>query len=395
MRENYLSKRLREIPPSGIRAFFDMASGNRDMISLGVGEPDFVTPEPIQEACVRALREGQTRYTANAGMLELREEIARYQAERFELAYEPTQDVLVTVGSSEAVDLALRAFLDPGDEVLIPAPSYIAYAPITHLLGGCVVEVETTAEQSFKLTVEALRKKLTPRSKVLMVNFPCNPTGAIMTEEDWRPIAELAVAHDLIVISDEVYAELTYGRRHVSPASLPGMKERTIVISSFSKAFAMTGWRIGYACGGRELISGMLKIHQYTAMCAPVLSQIAAIESLRNGMEAMEAKKAAFGRRRDIVVQGLREIGLPCREPEGAFYAFPSVAQTGLSDDQFAQRLLQERFVAAVPGHVFGSGGAGHIRCSYAVSESRLTEALERLGRFVNALNKFDGAMSG
>ncbi|MEF3303490.1 pyridoxal phosphate-dependent aminotransferase [Paenibacillus sp. GYB003] len=382
---NYLSKRVREIPPSGIRAFFDIAAGSRDVISLGVGEPDFVTPEPIRESCVQALREGQTRYTSNAGLPELREEIARYQWERFGLGYEPSQEILVTVGSSEAVDLALRASIDPGDEVLIPAPSYIAYAPIAYLHGGRVTEVETTAEQNFKLTAEALRKKLSPRSKVLMVNYPCNPTGAIMTENDWRPIAELAVAHDLIVVSDEVYAELTYGRRHVSPASLPGMKERTIVINSFSKAFAMTGWRIGYACGDRELISGMLKIHQYTAMCAPVLGQIAAIESLRHGMEAMEEMKSAFARRRHLVVQGLREIGLPCREPDGAFYAFPSVAHTGLSAERFAHRLLQEGGVAAVPGHVFGSGGEGHVRCSYAVSESRLTEALERLDRFVNA----------
>ncbi|MBO9610119.1 MAG: aminotransferase class I/II-fold pyridoxal phosphate-dependent enzyme [Paenibacillaceae bacterium] len=386
MESDYLCKRVKEIPPSGIRAYFDIAASNRDVISLGVGEPDFVTPKHVREACIQALREGQTRYTSNAGLTELREEIARYQSERFGLSYEPSQDILVTLGSSEAVDLALRAFVDPGDEVLLTAPSYTAYAPIVHLHGGYVTEVETTAENDFKLMAETLRNKLSPRTKVLLVNYPCNPTGAIMSENDWQPIVDLVVAHDLIVISDEVYAELTYGPRHVSPASLPGMKERTIVISSFSKAFAMTGWRIGYACGNRELISGMLKIHQYTAMCAPVLGQIAAIESLRHGMEAMEEMKATYSRRRHLVVQGLREIGLSCRDPEGAFYAFPSMANTGLSAEQFTHLLLQEGRVAVVPGNIFGSGGEGHVRCSYAVSESLLTEALERMGRFVATL---------
>lgn len=387
MSNEFISPRVLEIPPSGIRAFFELSEGSGDIISLGVGEPDFVTPEHVRAACVRALNEGRTMYTPNAGLMELREEIASYLENGFQLHYEPSSEILVTVGSSEAVDLALRTFIAPGDEVLVPAPTYIAYAPITHLHSGKVVEVETSADQQFKLTAQALQEKITPRSKVLMLNYPNNPTGAVMTEQDWQPIAELVIKHNLIVISDEIYAELTYGQQHASIASQPGMKERTIVISGFSKAFAMTGWRVGYACGNRELIAGMLKIHQYTAMCAPVLGQIAAIESLRSGLEAKDEMKAAFDGRRKMFVKGLREIGLACHEPQGAFYAFPSIAHTGLTSEQFAKRLLSEAGVAAVPGHVFGSGGEGFIRCSYASSTERLSEALERMGCFMNALN--------
>ncbi|KIL42143.1 hypothetical protein SD70_02940 [Gordoniibacillus kamchatkensis] len=383
MRNEYVTQRVRDIPPSGIRAFFELTENNRDTISLGIGEPDFVTPEHVRAACIRALHEGRTKYTPNAGLYELREEIASYLHNGFGLRYEPANEVLVTVGTSEAVDLALRTFVEAGDEVLIHTPCYIAYSPIAHLHGAQVVEVKTTAEERFKLTARALAESLTPRSKVLVVNFPNNPTGAVMTEEDWLPVAELAVRYDLIVVSDEVYAELSYGARHVSIASLPGMKERTIVINGFSKAFAMTGWRVGYACGSRELIGGMLKIHQYTAMCAPVLGQIAAIESLRNGLEAKETMKDAFDGRRRMFVKGLREIGLPCHEPQGAFYAFPSIAHTGLSSEHFARLLLKEAGVGAVPGHVFGTGGEGHIRCSYAVSAQLLAEALERMKRFV------------
>ncbi|UVI31037.1 pyridoxal phosphate-dependent aminotransferase [Paenibacillus spongiae] len=387
MSNEFITPKVLEIPPSGIRAFFELAEGGGDIISLGVGEPDFATPEHIRAACVRALNEGRTMYTPNAGLMELREEIASYLKNGFALHYEPSSEVLVTVGSSEAVDLALRTFISPGDEVLVPSPTYIAYAPITHLHGGKVVEVETFADQQFKLTAQALEKQISPRSKVLMLNYPNNPTGAVMTEQDWQPIAELAIKHNLIVISDEIYAELTYGGQHASIAALPGMKERTIVISGFSKAFAMTGWRVGYACGNRELIAGMLKIHQYTAMCAPTLGQIAAIESLRSGLEAKDAMKAEFDGRRQMFVKGLREIGLTCHEPQGAFYAFPSIAHTGLTSEQFAKQLLSEAGVAAVPGHVFGTGGEGYIRCSYASSTARLTEALERMGRFMNGLN--------
>lgn len=383
MHNEWITSRVREIAPSGIRAFFDLSTGNQDIISLGVGEPDFVTPEHVRAACIRALNNGETMYTPNSGLLELREEIASYLHTSFNLRYEPTNEIMVTVGSSEAVDLALRAFITPGDEIIVPSPSYIAYSPITHLNGGVTVEVESSAEQGFKLTAEALRQVITSRSKILMVNFPTNPTGAVMTYEDWLPIAQIVKENNLLVISDEIYAELTYDRQHVSIASLPGMLERTIVISGFSKAFAMTGWRVGYACGDQELIAAMLKIHQYTAMCAPILGQIAAIESLRNGMEHKEHMKQCFDERRKLLVSGFRSIGLPCHEPEGAFYAFPSIANTGLKSEDFALQLLKEVGVAAVPGHVFGAGGEGFIRCSYAASLQKLTEALERIEGFM------------
>ncbi|WP_379147474.1 aminotransferase class I/II-fold pyridoxal phosphate-dependent enzyme [Paenibacillus sp. sgz500992] len=383
MAEDWIAPRVREIAPSGIRAFFDLTAGNNDIISLGVGEPDFATPEHVRAACVRALNRGETMYTPNAGLLELREEIAQYLGSSFGLQYHPADEIMVTVGSSEALDLALRAFTAPGDEIIIPSPSYIAYSPIAHLNGGTLVEVEATAEQGFKLTAEALRKAITPRSKLLVVNFPNNPTGAVMSYEDWLPIAEVVKEHNLLVLSDEIYAELTYDSTHVSIASLPGMQERTIVISGFSKAFAMTGWRVGYVCGNHELLAAMLKIHQYTAMCAPVLGQIAAIESLRSGLPDKDRMKACFRQRRTLFVEGLRTIGLHCHQPQGAFYAFPSIAHTGLKSEEFALRLLREAGVAAVPGHVFGSGGEGHIRCSYSTSTERLTEALERMEGFM------------
>lgn len=383
---SFLSSRVRDIRPSGIRAFFDLNVAGGDTIALGVGEPDFVTPEKVREACIQALRDGRTKYTSNAGMLELREELAAYLSSSFALSYEPEHEILVTVGSSEAVDLALRTVIDPGDEVLIPSPSYIAYEPISHLHGGVIVEVAATAEKQFKLTPQALEAAITPRSKVLMINYPCNPTGTVMTEQDWLPIVELVIRHNLVVISDEVYAELTYGRQHVSIAALPGMKERTIVISGFSKAFAMTGWRVGYACGPRELIAGMLKIHQYTAMCAPTIAQIAALESLRYGLTTKDEMMASYNERRKLFVAGLNAIGLSCHEPEGAFYAFPSIADTGMSSEQFALRLLTEAKVAVVPGHVFGSGGEGYIRCSYATSLVDLEKALERMSRFMQIM---------
>lgn len=385
-RGTFLSSRVRDIRPSGIRAFFDLNAAGGDTIALGVGEPDFVTPENIREACMQALREGRTKYTSNAGLMELREELSAYFSRSFSLSYDPEQEIIVTVGSSEAVDLALRAVIDPGDEVLIPAPSYIAYEPISHLHGGKIVEVPAAAEEQFKLTPQALQAAITQHSKVLMINYPCNPTGTVMTEQDWLPIAELIIKHNLVVISDEVYAELTYGRKHVSIASLPGMKERTIVISGFSKAFAMTGWRVGYACGPNELIAGMLKIHLYTAMCAPTIAQIAALESLRHGLAAKDEMMASYNERRKLFVTGLNAIGLACHEPEGAFYAFPSIASTGMSSKQFALLLLEEAKVAVVPGHVFGSGGEGFIRCSYATSLVDLEKALERMGRFMQMM---------
>lgn len=380
-----ISPIVREIPPSGIRKFFSLAEGNKDIISLGVGEPDFVTPKHVRAACVRALELGRTTYTSNAGLIELREEIANYLYNGFQVKYEPSNEVIVTVGGSEAIDLALRTLITAGDEILVSVPSYTAYSPIAQLNGGKVVEVETFAKDQFKLTSEALRKQITPRSKVLIINYPNNPTGAVMTYDDWLPIARIVEENNLIVISDEIYAELTYDQTHVSFASLPGMKDRTLLISGFSKAFAMTGWRVGYACGHQELIAAMLKIHQYTVMCAPIIGQIAAIESLRNGLEEKDMMIESYGQRRRMFVRGLREIGLPCHEPKGAFYAFPSVAHTGLDSDAFAQKLLMDAGVATVPGHVFGRGGEGFIRCTYASSVSKLTEALERIDRCLKA----------
>jgi len=386
--QDYLSPLVRAIPPSGIRRFFDLVAGSKDVISLGVGEPDFVTPWHVREACVYSLEQGRTSYTPNSGIPELREAIAEYLYSRFNLKYEPTNQIIVTVGGSEGIDLALRALIEPGDEVLVPEPSYISYAPIAAITGGKPVGVETYAKDRFKLTAESLAKHITPRSKVLILCYPNNPTGAIMTYDDLLPIARLVEEHDLLVISDEIYAELTYEGQHVSFASLPGMKDRTLLVSGFSKAFAMTGWRMGYLCGHPELIAAMLKIHQYTVMCAPVMGQVAALEALRNGMEEMAAMVESYNRRRRLVVKGFRDIGLSCHEPYGTFYAFPSIESTGLTSEEFATRLLAEQKVAAVPGNVFGLGGEGFVRCSYATSVSLLTEALERIDRFVRSLNR-------
>ncbi|MDQ6422998.1 aminotransferase class I/II-fold pyridoxal phosphate-dependent enzyme [Paenibacillus sp. LHD-117] len=384
----YLSPLVRGIKPSGIRRFFDLVSTRKDVITLGVGEPDFVTPWHVREAAVYALETGKTQYTSNAGMPELREAICQYLNYSFDVEYNPASEVIVTVGGSEAIDLALRALIAPGDEILIPEPCYISYSPITALSGGVPVGIETFAADEFKLTAEALRKAITPRSKVLILCYPSNPTGGIMTYEDWLPIAKVVEENDLIVISDEIYAELTYGSKHVSFAAVPGMKDRTILVSGFSKAFAMTGWRLGYMCGHPELLSAMLKIHQYTVMCAPIMAQYAALEALHHGLEEKDRMVESYNQRRRLVVKGFRDIGLECHEPQGAFYAFPSVASTGLSSEVFAQRLLEEAGVAAVPGDVFGLGGEGHLRCSYATSVTQLTEAIERIGNFVYKLNR-------
>ncbi|WP_223067843.1 aminotransferase class I/II-fold pyridoxal phosphate-dependent enzyme [Paenibacillus caui] len=385
---SYLAPRVQEIQPSGIRKFFDLVSSSKDIITLGVGEPDFVTPWHVRESCVYSLERGFTRYTSNSGTPELREAIAQYLHDSFQVTYEPKDEILVTVGGSEAIDLALRALIAPGDEILIPEPCYISYSPITKIGGGVPVGIETFAEDDFKLKAEHLKAKLTPNSKVLVLNYPSNPTGGIMTYEDWVPIAKVVEEHDLIVISDEIYAELTYSGKHVSFASLPGMKDRTILVSGFSKAFAMTGWRMGYACGHPDLISAMLKIHQYTVMCAPAMGQVAALEALTNGMEEKDRMVDSYNQRRRLIVQGLRDIGLACHEPHGAFYAFPSITSTGLSSDEFAQRLLVEAKVAAVPGNVFGLGGDGFLRCSYATSVAQLNEALHRIGQFVYKLGR-------
>ncbi|MDQ1234603.1 aminotransferase [Paenibacillus sp. SORGH_AS306] len=383
----FLTPSIQQMKPSGIRKFFDYSSERTDIISLGIGEPDFPTPRLVREACVRALEEGRTTYTHNAGLPELRESIADYLHTNFKVNYNPVHEMMVTIGSSEALDLALRVLINEGDEILVPAPCYVSYSPITNLGGGVAVEVETFAQHNFKLTPASLLASLTPRSKILILSYPSNPTGGIMTYEDWLPIAKIVEDHNLVVITDEVYAELTYGQKHVSFASLPGMKERTLLLSGFSKAFAMTGWRIGYACGPEELIQAMLKIHQYTVMCAPILGQIAALESLKpHGLAAKDEMMASYNARRISFVQGLRQIGLQCHEPLGSFFAFPSIAHTGLTSEQFAGRLLQEVGVLAVPGTAFGKGGEGFIRCSYATSSVQLDEALERMRQFLQTL---------
>lgn len=385
---SYLAPRVREIQPSGIRRFFDLASGSKDIITLGVGEPDFITPWHVREACVYSLERGYTSYTSNSGTPELREAIAEYLYTSYQVKYNPKDEILVTVGGSEAIDLALRALIEPGDEILVPVPCYISYSPIAMIGGGVPVEIETYAEHDFKLQAEHLKAKITPKSKVLILNYPSNPTGGIMTYEDWLPIAKIVEENDLIVISDEIYAELTYGQKHVSFASIPGMKDRTILVNGFSKAFAMTGWRMGYACGHPDLIYAMLKIHQYTVMCAPVMGQVAALEALKNGLEEKDQMVESYNQRRRLIVQGLRDIGLECHEPQGAFYAFPSIASTGLSSEEFAQRLLLEAKVAAVPGNVFGAGGEGFLRCSYATGVNQLNEALHRMEQFVRKLKQ-------
>jgi len=383
---DYLNPEVRNIKPSGIRRFFDLVSTRKDVITLGVGEPDFVTPWHVREAAVMSLERGKTQYTSNAGMPELRDAICNYLDNSFQVQYDADKEVIVTIGGSEAIDLALRALITPGDEILIPEPCYISYSPITTLSGGVSVGIETYAKDQFKLTAESLKKAITPRSKILILCYPSNPTGGIMTYEDWLPIAKLVEENDLIVISDEIYAELTYGTKHVSFASLPGMKDRTVLVSGFAKAFAMTGWRLGYACGHPDIIAAMLKIHQYTVMCAPTMAQYAALEALTNGLEEKDRMIESYNQRRRIVVQGFREIGLECHEPQGAFYAFPSIQSTGLTSEEFAQRLLEEANVAAVPGDVFGLGGEGHLRCSYATSVANLSEAIERMGQFVYKL---------
>ncbi|SEM92254.1 aminotransferase class I/II-fold pyridoxal phosphate-dependent enzyme [Lihuaxuella thermophila] len=381
--EEKLSPVVKNLAPSGIRRFFDLVNQKPNAISLGVGEPDFVTPWHVREACVAALERGMTTYTSNQGMPELIREIASYLNRRFSLNYDE-QEILVTFGASEAIDLALRALVAAGDEVLIPEPCYVSYTPCVQLAGGKPVPVPTYAQYGFKLRAEELEKAITPRSKVLILCYPNNPTGAIMRREDLEPIAALVKKHGLLVISDEIYAELTYQGRHTSIGSLPGMKEHVILVSGFSKAFAMTGWRIGYTAAPLPILSGMLKIHQYTALCAPITSQMAALEAVKNGLQECEAMVSQYDRRRRLVVKAFQDMGLKCHDPQGAFYVFPSIESTGLDAHTFAEQLLEEEEVAVVPGDVFGPSGTGHIRCSYATSIERLGEALTRIERFVN-----------
>jgi aminotransferase len=379
----YVSKTVQTIPPSGIRKFFDLVSQMGGVISLGVGEPDFVTPWHIREACFYSLEQGYTMYTSNQGLIELREEIALYMRKHIGVTYSPEKEILVTVGVSEAVDLALRAIIEPGDEVLVPGPSYVSYAPGTSLAYGVPVAVDTFVEDEYRLRPDILEKCITPKSKVLILTYPNNPTGGIMKQEDLQALVDLIIKNDLIVISDEIYSELTYNGKHVSIAALPGMKDRTIVFNGFSKAFAMTGWRIGYACGHPDLIAAMNKIHQYTIMCAPIMAQQAALEALRHGESEMRKMVENYNYRRKIILAGLREIGMECFEPQGAFYAFPSIALTGMNSEEFSEKLLMEEKVAVVPGSAFGRTGDDHVRCCYAASVNDIEQALERMGRFL------------
>lgn len=371
------------IPPSGIRKFFDLVTQTEGVISLGVGEPDFVTPWHIREACVYSMEQGYTMYTSNHGLPELREEIALYEKRKIGVEYNPHNEILVTVGVSEAVDLALRTLLEPGDEVLVPEPCYVSYGPGTALAYGKPVSVQTYDQDQYRLRPEALINKITPQSKVLILAYPNNPTGGIMYKEDLEALVDIIIENDLIVISDEIYSELTYNGAHVSIASFPGMKDRTLVLNGFSKAFAMTGWRVGYACGHPDIIDAMTKIHQYTIMCASIMGQKAAIEALRHGEGEMKKMVEDYNYRRKIMLSGLEQIGLACFEPRGAFYCFPSIQSSGMSSEEFCEKLLQEEKVAVVPGNAFGNNGEGFIRCCYAASINNITEAIEKMGNFL------------
>jgi aminotransferase len=385
MMNRRLSRTIQSIPPSGIRRFFELASSMEGVISLGVGEPDFVTPWNTREAAITSLERGYTAYTSNSGLYELREEICRYLSSSFQAHYNPDKEVVVTVGASEGIDIALRAILDPGDEVLVVEPCYVSYDPVIRLAGGVPVAIQTSIEQNFKLTPQQIEEKITDRTKAIIFCFPNNPTGSIMTKEELQALADVVTRHDLIVISDEIYAELTYDTNHTSFASLPGMKDRTILLSGFSKAFAMTGWRIGYAAGPEDLIQAMVKIHQYTMLCAPIMGQMAALEALRHGMEAKDRMVESYRQRRNYIVKAFEQIGLSCHKPEGAFYAFPSIASTGMTAEEFAENLILEQKVAVVPGYVFGEGAAQHIRCSYATSLENLEIAIERMDAFLRS----------
>ena len=385
---NPLAKKVVEIEPSGIRKFFDVVNEMKDAISLGVGEPDFDTPWRIREEGIYSLEKGRTFYTSNSGLKELKEEICNYIQRKTSVVYDPKSEVVVTVGGSEGIDIAMRAMLDPGDEVLIPQPSYVSYLPCAVLAGGVPVVIPLQNKNEFKLTREELEAAITPRTKILVLPFPNNPTGSIMTREDLGPIAEVVKEHDLFVISDEIYSELSYQGEHVSIAEFPGLRERTIMINGFSKGFAMTGWRLGYACGPAEIIEQMIKIHQFAIMCAPTNSQYAAIEGLRNCQPEVDEMREAYNQRRRFLMHEFRRIGLKCFEPYGAFYVFPDVSEFGMTSEEFATRFLEEERVAVVPGTAFGASGEGFIRISYAYSLEDLKVALGRLEKFIERLRE-------
>lgn len=383
---NPLSKVVEDIQPSGIRKFFDIVSEMEDAISLGVGEPDFDTPWHIRDEGIYSLERGKTFYTSNAGLKELREEISNYLYRKMEVKYDPLKEVLVTVGGSEGIDLAIRAMIDPGDEVLVPEPSYVSYVPCIKLAYGVPVIIELKEENQFRLTKEELLEKITDKTKMLVLPFPNNPTGAIMSRKDLEDIAEVCIEKDIYVISDEIYSELTYGNKHVSIVQIPGMKERTVLINGFSKAFAMTGWRLGYATAPAVIMKQMTKIHQFAIMCAPTNSQYAAVEALRNGDKDVEEMRESYDQRRRYLMHAFKEMGLECFEPFGAFYMFPSIKKFGMTSDEFANRLLQEEKVAVVPGTAFGACGEGFLRISYAYSIENLKIALERMADFISRL---------
>lgn len=388
MLENMIREDVKNMPPSGIRKYFDMVNEMEDVISLGVGEPDFFTPWNVTEAGIYSLEQGHTHYSSNAGFVELRNEIAKYLYRKFDLSYNPLDEIIVTVGGSEGIDIALRALVGPGDEVIIPEPSFVAYKGCTAFTGATAKVLNLKAENQFKLTPEELEEAITPKTKVVIIPFPNNPTGAIMTRDELAAIVEVLKDKDVIVISDEIYAELCYDEKHVSIASFPEMKEKTLVINGFSKAYAMTGWRLGYLCGHPTLISQMKKIHQYAIMCSPTTAQYAAIEALKHGDDSIEEMRREYNRRRRVLVDGFKKMGLECFEPLGAFYVFPSIKSTGISSDEFCEQLLINEKVLTVPGNAFGECGEGFIRACYASSMDNIIEALKRIERFVNNLKQ-------
>ncbi len=386
--EKMLNDTVREMKPSGIRKFFDMLSGMQDVVALTVGQPDFITPWHIREAAIESIEKGKTYYTSNAGTPELRLEISKYMKRRFNVNYKPQDEIFVTVGGSEAIDVAMRAILSPVDEVILPQPAFVCYEPIAQMQGARVVHIDTKLENNFKVTAEEIKNAITDKTKMLILPFPNNPTGAILTREELMEIAEVLRGTNICVLSDEIYAELTYGREHVSIAEIDGMWERTIIASGFAKAYAMTGWRLGYICAPAPLTKQMLKIHQYAIMCASTASQFAAVEALRNGDEDVEYMRGEYNRRRTFLLEGLRKIGIECFEPEGAFYLYPNIGKFGLSSEEFAERLLYEHKCAIVPGTAFGESGEGFARISYAYSLKHLEQALERIEAFVTKLKK-------
>lgn len=382
-----LSQKVLDIKPSGIRKFFDIAAEMEDVISLGVGEPDFKTPYNIREAGITALQQSKTWYTSNSGLIELRREIGKYLERRFDLSYVPEKEIVITVGGSEAIDMCIRAIVEDGDEVLIPEPSFVCYSPITTLINGVPVPIETKAEDEFRLTAKALKEKITDKTKLLILPFPNNPTGAIMERENLEEIAEVLRGTNILVLSDEIYAELTYGgKRHVSIASIDGMKERTVIVNGFSKAYAMTGWRMGYAAGPEPIIAQMTKIHQFAIMCAPTVSQYAAVEAAKNSDESIEEMVAQYDQRRRLIVDGFNKMGLTCFEPKGAFYTFPCIKSTGYSSEEFCEKLLMSKKVAVVPGNAFGKSGEGYVRVSYSYSLDHILEALKRIEEFIKSI---------